>query len=388
MDNFEYRSPTNVVFGKDQLEKLPELLKSNDVKRILLVYGRESIKSLGIYGRIHTLCETIGVEVYEESGVRPNPDIASVYSGRRTVKENDVDFILAAGGGSVIDAAKAIAFSVFIEEDAIWETYLKKRTVKQAMPLGTVLTLAATGSETNGNTVLSNDAAKDKRGIASPHLIPEFSIIDPAHTFSVPRHHTFAGSIDIMMHIFEQYFSPTPRTETADYMALGILKSVIENTNRIKDGEDDYDTRANISWAATLAWNWILSKGKVGDWATHRISYPFTMRYGITHGYALSTLFPSWIEVALKKNPGMTKFKLDRLAREVFGGNGEDVPEALRELFRTWGAPASIEDNGVTITEKDAKEMAAKTMELGPVGKLITVDEAVAEEIYLNARNR
>ncbi|MFW5893210.1 MAG: iron-containing alcohol dehydrogenase, partial [Bacillota bacterium] len=279
MENFEFRSPTNVVFGKDQLEKLPELLKRRKVKKLLLVYGRESIKRLGIYQRIHTLCEETGVEVYEESGVRPNPDIASVYSGRRTVLENGIDFILAAGGGSVIDAAKAIAFSVHMEEKDIWRTYLKEVEIKKAMPLGTVLTLAATGSETNGNTVLSNDEKNDKRGLASPHLIPAFSIIDPAHTFSVPRHHTFAGSIDIMMHIFEQYFSPTKRTETADHMALGILKSVIENTHRIKEGSDDYDTRANISWAATLAWNWILSKGKVGDWATHRISYPFTMRY-------------------------------------------------------------------------------------------------------------
>lgn len=386
MENFEFRSPANVVFGKDQLEKLPDLLGKRKVKKILLVYGRESIKRLGIYDRIHTLCESIGVEVFEESGVRPNPDISSVYSGRRTVKENGIDFILAAGGGSVIDAAKAIAFSVYMEEADIWRTYLKEVTIGKALPLGTVLTLAATGTETNGNTVLSNDELNDKRGLASPHLIPEFSIIDPSYTFSVPRHHTFAGSIDIMMHIFEQYFSPTERTETADYMALGVMKSVIENTKRIKAGDDDYDTRANISWAATIAWNWILQKGKKGDWATHRISYPFTMRYGITHGYALSSLFPSWIETALKYNPEQTQFKLDRLASEVFGGKGEDVPDALRTLFRSWDAPASIADNGIELTEEAAEAMAAQTMELGPVGNLIKVDEAIAKEIYLKAR--
>ena len=386
MENFEYRSPTKIVFGKDQLETLPSLMEEHSVKKVLLVYGKSAIKKLGIYERIHTLLKEKGIEVYEESGVRPNPDMSSVLSGRKTVLENDIDFILAAGGGSVIDAAKAIAFGVKLKEEDVWKTFMHEAEYQGALPIGVVLTIAATGSESNGNTVISNDEENDKRSIAKEGLRPSFAVIDPSYTFSVPRHHTFAGSIDIMMHIFEQYFSPTKRTETSDYMTLGVLKSVIENTNRILDGDDDYDTRANISWAATLALNWILQKGKVGDWASHRLSYPLTVHYGLTHGYALSSIFPSWIETARMYNPEDMKRRLDLLASEVFGGKGEDVPDKLRELFRRWGAPASFKDSEIDLREEDAMKLAKQTVALGDVGNMIKINASIAKELYLNAR--
>ncbi|MGM0435889.1 MAG: iron-containing alcohol dehydrogenase [Bacillota bacterium] len=386
MENFEYRSPTKIVFGKDQLETLPSLMEDHDVKKVLLVYGKSAIKKLGIYDRIHTLLKDKGIEVYEESGVRPNPDLTSVLSGRKTVLENDIDFILAAGGGSVVDAAKAIAFGAKLQEQDVWKTFMQEADYQGALPLGVVLTIAATGSESNGNTVISNDEANDKRSIAKEGLRPQFAIIDPSYTFSVPRHHTFAGSIDIMMHIFEQYFSPTKRTETSDYMSLGVLKSVIENTKRIFEGDDDYDTRANISWAATIGWNWILQKGKVGDWASHRLSYPLTVHYGLTHGYALSSIFPSWIETARMYNPEDMKRRLDLLASEVFGGKGEDVANKLRELFRSWGAPASFKDSEIDLSEDEATNLAKQTVALGDVGNMIKINASIAKEIYLNAR--
>ena len=386
MENFEYSSPTNIVFGKDQLETLPSLMDAHSVKRVLLVYGKSAIKKLGIYDRINTLLKDKGIEIYEEGDVRPNPDMSSVLSGRKQVLKYNIDFILAAGGGSVIDAAKAIAFGARLEEEDVWKTFMHEAAYKGALPIGVILTIAATGSETNGNTVISNDAENDKRSIAKESLRPQFAIIDPSYTFSVPRHHTFAGSIDIMMHIFEQYFSPTKRTETSDYMTLGVLKSVIENTNRILNGEDDYNTRANISWAATLALNWILQKGKVGDWASHRLSYPLTVHYGLTHGYALSSIFPSWIETARTYNPEDMKRRLSLLAREVLGGKGEDVPDTLRTLFRKWGAPASFKDSEIDLSEEAATNLAKQTVALGDVGNMIKINASIAKELYLNAR--
>ncbi len=383
MENFVFHSPAKMVFGKDQVERLPELLKSHDVKKMLLVYGRKSIKELGIYDKVQDIADELGIELYEESGVRPNPELESVKSGRRTVIQHGIDFILAAGGGSVIDCAKAIAFAAFKKEDAIWDVFLKKSQVHRAIPLGVIVTLAATGSETNGNTVISNDAKRAKRSIKNQALIPQFAIIDPSYTMHVDRYHTVAGSIDIMMHIFEQYFSPTKRTETSDYMSLGILKSVIENTNKLLLEGEDYHTRANISWASTLALNWILQQGKKGDWASHRLVYPPAAKHGLTHGYSLSAMQPTWMRMALERNEEAMRPRLEQLGTEVFSKEtSESTIEAIEILFNSWGAPTSIEDLGIEIDDEDAIKFARQATLLGPIGNMFTIDEYMAEAFY------
>jgi len=384
MDNFSYSLSTNIVFGKDQIETLPDLLKQQNVKKVLLVYGQRSIKENGIYDKVISTLEALNIECYEESGVKPNPDIESVKSAQATLKKHDIDFILAAGGGSVLDAAKAMAFSYYLEgPEAIWDVFMRKQTFDKALPVGTILTLAATGSETNGNTVISNGALKDKRSVASPLLNPIFSIIDPSYTLTVNRHHTIAGSIDIMMHVFEQYFSKTPRTETSDYMSFGILKSVIENTRRILRGEDGYETRANISWAATLALSWILQQGKKGDWASHRLSYPVTVDYGITHGYALAIIQPAWMHTALKYNPEAMGRRLSMLGEAVFGTvEPEETIIAIKALFKEFGAATSFKEEGIKLTEEDIERMAATVLELGPIGSMVRIDSSLAKEIF------
>ena len=319
MESFTYSLPTRIYFGKDQIKKLSEALKPYQGQSVLLVYGKSSIQSIGIYDAIIKVMNALSINCIEEANVRPNPEMQSVLQGRKKCLEHDVKFILAAGGGSVIDAAKAIAFAVTMEEDSVWDVFLGQAKPTHALPLGTILTLAATGTETNGNTVITNDTLNQKRSCAYPFLIPTFSIIDPTYTMHVNKHYTYAGVTDIVMHVFEQYFSTTPRTETSDYLSIGLLKSVIENTKRLNRNEDDYDTRANISWAATIGLSWLLAQGKKGDWATHQLSYPYTQKYGVTHGYALTSIYPAYLKIILDEAPSIVAPRLKFLGRELYG---------------------------------------------------------------------
>lgn len=387
MENFTYRLPTEIVFGHDQIQSLKALLLKHRVKKLLLVYGKKSVKENGIYDIVLDTCKSLAIAVYEESGVEPNPDIESVISGQTTLKANDIDFVLAAGGGSVLDAAKAMAFSYYLKTaDAVWDVFMRQGGFDKALPIGTILTLAATGSETNGNTVISNRALNDKRSVASPLLVPQFSIIDPTYTLKVNKHHTIAGSIDIMMHVFEQYFSPTQHTETSDYMSFGVLKSVIENTRKILNGDDGYHVRANLSWASTIALSWILQQGKKGDWASHRLSYPITMDYDITHGYALAIIQPAWMEVALKANPEAMGPRLNALGDNVFNVKGADQTiQAIKTLFNEFGAPTTFKQAGVDLNDQAASKMAAQTLKLGPIGSIFKIETKEAYTIFKTA---
>ncbi|MFK5883232.1 MAG: iron-containing alcohol dehydrogenase [Candidatus Izemoplasma sp.] len=383
MINFEYSSPTKIIFGKDSISKLREELITFKVKKLLLVYGKKSIKDLGIYDRIKSVVKQLDIELFEEQGVRPNPEMSSVYRGVKTCKENNIDFVLAAGGGSAIDAAKTIAFGALYEKDNIWDIYLRKEDATKSLPVGVIITLAATGTETNGNSVISNDDTHEKRSVMYSFSIPQFAIIDPTYTLSVNRHFSVAGSIDIIMHVLEQYFSNTEYTETSDYMSTGVIKSVIENTNKMLNGEDNYETRANLSWASTIGLNWILGAGKVGDWATHRLSYPVTKEYNITHGFALALIFSSWMRVALKYNKKTMKRRLQFLDKEIFDSKGyQDVPEKLDKIFKTWGANTNFKDENISITEEEIQVLVDKSLALGSIGTVIEIDNDKAYEIF------
>ena len=381
MKNFEYSSPTKILFGKNQISKLESQLLEYNVKKLLLVYGKTSIKISGIYDLIITTCKNLNIVVYEESNVRSNPEMASVKSGIETCQKNDIDFILASGGGSVIDCAKAIGFGTLYNGD-IWDVYLRKDDATISLPIGVIITLAATGTETNGNSVISNDETSEKRSVMYSFSIPKFAIIDPSYTMTVSKYHTIAGSMDIILHILEQYFSNTLRTETSDYMSIGVIKSVIENTNRILNGEDSYETRANISWASTIGLNWILGIDKLGDWATHRLSYAITKEYGITHGYALVLIFTSWIRVALKHNKATMKPKLALLGILIFKEKDySKVPDKIDTLFAGWGANIRLSQEKLNITEQNIEELIENALALGSVGTVIEVNYDIAKEI-------
>lgn len=382
MKIFEYKSLTKIIFGKDEISKLERELMDLNVKKLLLVYGKSSIKNLGIYNKIIDICKKLSIDVFEESNVRPNPDMSSVRSGIYTCRLNDVDFVLAAGGGSAIDCAKAIAFGTLYNGDP-WDVYLLKDNAKEALPLGVIITLAATGTETNGNSVISNDATNEKRSVAYPFSVPKFAIIDPSYTLSVNKHHVISGSIDIIMHVLEQFFSNTLRTETSDYMSMGVIKSVIENTERYLNGEDSYETRANISWASTIGLNWILGVDKVGDWATHRLSYPITKEFDISHGYALSLIFTSWMRTALKYNSTTMIPRLITLGESIFNEcDYKLVADKLDSLFISWGANVRLKDELPEILDAKIEEMIDTALALGSVGTVVKIDKEKAKEIF------
>jgi len=384
MENFIYESKTKIIFGQNQIEKLREELKTFNVKNMLFVYGRTAIIKLGIYDKVYEIAKELKINVIEESEVKPNPDVTSVRSGIIKCRENDIDFVFAAGGGSVIDCAKAIAFGVYYDGD-VWDVFLQKGTSLKSLPIGVVITLAATGTETNGNAIISNDETNEKRGSRFTHSVPQFAIIDPTYTLSVNEHHTYAGSIDIIMHVLEQFFTTTEHTSTSDYMSIGVMKSVIENTNLIKAGKDSYDVRSNISWASTIALNWILGCDKVNDWATHRLSYTLTREYGTTHGYALARLFSSWGRLIYKYNESGATERLNVLGEGLFNGaKGLDVLDELDKVFKHWGAKIGVKD--LDVSDKLIEEMVQNALKLGSVGTMTKIDIEKGIEVYKIAR--
>ena len=383
MNNFTYHNPTKIIFGKGQIDSLKAELKPYANETILFVYGRRAIQELSIDKKVYEVCQALNITCIDHGGVKPNPSLESVLEGRRKILQHDVTFILAAGGGSVIDAAKAMAFAPYMSETGVWDVFLRKAHPEKALPLGVILTLAATGTEMNGNTVITNEQTRQKRSCGYPVLHPKFSIIDPVYTQSVPAHFVTAGCIDITMHIFEQFFSNTLETDTADAMSLGLLKNVIALTDRLRRGEDTYDVRANLSWASTLALNWLLAQGKVGDWATHQLSYPVTEQYGLTHGYALTTLYPAWLKTALKYNPDTMIRRLGQIGAELFDVHDPAaVIERIRALYRLWGAPTTFKEAGFNPDEAMLKKFVEKVTIAGSVGTVIEVDETIALEIY------
>ena len=388
MLNFIYHSPTKLIFGKGQLTQLTEELTPYRGKNILLVYGKSSIKASGIYQTIIDVSKALDIHVFEASGIRANPNLESVLSARKTCIEHDIDFVLAAGGGSVVDAAKAICFSVYLNKPDVWRVFLREVKIEKALPLGVVLTLSGTGSECNGNTVITHDAIKRKRGFGSPLLNPIFSIIDPTYTMTVPKDPFIASGMDVMMHVFEQYFSPTPHTETSDYMCVAILKSVMQSLTQIIHHEDTYDARANLSWAATIGLNWILQQGRIGDWASHGFSYPITTLFGVTHGFALAMIQPSWMKIAYHYNPDVMGRRLSFIGEEIFNLHDPlDVIDAIKKVYESFGAKTSLLQAGISLSEKDLRDMAKTVTELGDIGQVVKINANIAYEIFKDSQS-
>lgn len=368
MLNFVFQNPTKIVFGRDTTDLVGKETRRFG-RRVLLTYGRGSIKRTGLYDRVMDSLKAEGIDVFELGGIQPNPRIDSVRRGVEICKGEKIDFVLAVGGGSVIDAAKAIAAGAKYDGDP-WDFYARRAEIKDALPLGTVLTLAATGSEMNGNSVLTNWETREKLAISSAQLYPRFSILDPQNTFSVPREHTAYGAVDILGHVFEQYFDSTPATPLQDRMAEGLMRTVIETLPAILEDPTDYEARATMMWCGTIALNNIIGCGKEQDWATHMIEHELSAIYDIPHGAGLAIVYPQWMKYVLDAIP----HKFARFARQVWNIR-EDVSE--RELglmgiertkawFKEVGAPVSLKEVG--IDESLIDEMAGKAVARGPLG--------------------
>lgn len=369
MNDFTFYNPVRLHFGKGQVSQLEnELPQYGD--KVLVVYGGGSIKRNGIYEEVMAILEKLKMKVFELSGVEPNPRVSTARKGIDICKKENIDFVLAVGGGSVIDCSKLIVAGAKIEEDP-WDIVTHKVEVKDALPLGTILTIAATGSEMNAGSVITNEETLEKYGWGSPYVFPKFSILDPTYTFSLPRNQTVYGIVDMMAHVFEQYFHNATNTPITDEMCEGVLRTVIATGPKLVNDLENYELRETILLAGTVALNTSLSMGSTGDWATHDIEHAVSAVYDIPHGGGLAILFPNWMRHNVHVNPG----RFAQLATRVFGVNPEGktteeiAHEGINRLSEFWisiGAPSRLADYEIDDSQLDL--LVEKAMANGPLG--------------------
>ncbi|HLO11666.1 MAG TPA: iron-containing alcohol dehydrogenase [Pseudoneobacillus sp.] len=381
MENFTYWNPTKLIFGKGQIEQLKTEIPQYG-KKVLLVYGGGSIKRSGLYDQVLTVLKEMDAEVFELAGVEPNPRLSTAQKGVQICKENGIQFILAVGGGSVIDCTKLISAGAKYNGDP-WDLVVKKAFALEALPFGTILTLAATGSEMNAGSVITNWETKEKYGWGSPVTFPKFSILDPTNTFTVPKDQTIYGMVDMMSHVFEQYFHNVDNTALQDRLCESTLLTVMEAAPKLVNDLENYELRETILYSGTIALNGMLQMGYRGDWATHNIEHAVSAVYDIPHGGGLAILFPNWMKHCLKENP--KRFK--QLAERVFGVDttgksdeevGLEGIEKLRDFWKSIGAPSRLAD--YQIDDSQMEVMADKAMVNGEFGnfKKLNRDDVLA----------
>lgn len=347
MNNFDFKIPTDIRFGKGKISCLKEEL-GHFGKRILLVYGGGSIKKNGIYDEV--MQQLDGFDVYELSGITPNPKLETVRKGTAICKEQNIDAILAVGGGSTIDASKHIAAGACYAGDP-WDLVLDRLKVKEALPIAVVLTICATGSEMNSGAVITNEKTCEKLEINSPLLYPKISICDPTYLYSLPPKQSAAGTVDILSHVMEQYFQPNDEAYITDVLSEGIMKTVVKYGPVVIKEPENYEARSNLMWASTIGLNHLLTVGKGGAWSVHPIEHVVSGCYDLTHGVGLAILTPVWMEHVLGDG---TKSRFARFAREVFGVKADDDMTAakegikkVREFFLLLGMPSTLSEVGI-----------------------------------------
>ncbi|NUU77550.1 iron-containing alcohol dehydrogenase [Paenibacillus xylanilyticus] len=383
MRSFQFYNPTRLIFGKGQLEALKTEVPKYG-KRVLLVYGGGSIKRSGLYDQVIGLLKEIGAEVTELAGVEPNPRLSTVHKGVDLCKTNDIELILAVGGGSVLDCAKAIAVGAKYDGD-MWDFAQRKAVAQDALPLGTVLTMAATGSEMNSGSVITNQDTQEKLGWGSAYSFPAFSILDPVNTYTVPLDQTVYGMVDMMSHVLEHYFHLDDNTPVQLGFCETILRTVMDAAPRLVEDLENYELRETILYCGTMALNGVLNMGLAGDWATHNIEHAVSAVYDIPHGGGLAILFPNWMKHNLDVN--VDRFK--RLAINVFEVNpegksdkqiAEEGIEALRKFWTSIGAPSRLADYDIDDSQIDV--MADKAMLFGPFGNFKKLQREDVVSIY------
>lgn len=362
MLNFEFNCPTRIIFGKDTINKLAELI--NKDKKILMIYGGGSIKKNGVYEKVKTAL--LGHKVVEFGGIEPNPTFETCMEAVELAKKENVDFLLAVGGGSVLDGTKFIAAAAKYKGDP-WDILAKpfpisppfeNPAIKEALPLGSIITLPATGSEMNCGAVISRKESCEKLSFGSNKVFPQFSIIDPETTYSLPQRQTINGVVDTFVHVCEQYATYDVNTPLQDSWALGILKTLIKEAPKVLKNPNDYDARANIFWCATCGLNYWISLGTVGDWSTHMLGHEITAFYGLDHGQTLAIIMPRVWEKQIESKKG----KLALMARELYGCDSMDdkvcarvAIEKTEEFFNSIGQKTKLEDYGVNAQEAAEK---------------------------------
>ncbi len=389
MKSFTYYNPTKIVFGKDCVQELLVAELSNYGTRVLLTYGGGSIKKNGIYHTVKEALEQAGKEVFELSGIMSNPRTTKVREGIALCKEHNIDFILAVGGGSVIDCTKFIAGGAKLSDAAdFWQTFfLDHQPVTEALPFGVVLTMAATGSEMNNGGVITDWETQKKLSAYGPVLFPQFSMLDPTYTYTLPREQVAYGIVDMLSHLLEQYVSTPDDDNVTDSAIEGIFKNIVRNGRKSMENLEDYEARSNIMWGATLALNRSLGLGKDQDWMTHALEHALSAFYDIPHGAGLAIMHPAYLRWIL---PNATA-RLMRFAKEVWDieqGTMSDADyalagiEALEAYFKEIGAPSRLEEVG--IPKESLPDIANSCVRYPTAYSNLTAEDALAiyESVY------
>lgn len=395
--NFEFYCSTRVIFGKDTEKSVGKLIKEYQAKSVLIVYGSKSAAASGLLGRIQDALTEEGLTHASLGGVVPNPHIEKVYEGIHLGIENKTDFLLAVGGGSVIDTAKAIAYGLAEPGHDVWELYLKKRKATGCLPVGSILTIAAAGSETSKSSVITNEKTGEKRSYNSIFARPKFAIMNPDLTKTLPDYQTQSGCTDIMMHTMERYFTNGAKMELTDAIAEGLLRTVMENARILHKDPDNYDARAEIMWAGSLSHNDLTGCGNDSDdFASHKLEHELGGMFDVTHGAGLAAVWPSWARYVYKDC--LPRFV--RYARNVMGinatGSDEEIAlagiRATEDFFRSIGMPVTLAGLGISPTDEQIEQMAKSCTDaygegIGSAKKLSTRDLIAIYHSALRSQN-
>lgn len=381
MIGFEYYNPAKIVFGENSEYKIKDLLKAYEVKSLLLVYSGDFVKELGIYSVIENAAKELGIAFSENGEVVPNPDINLVRRLVEQGKKDEVDFVLAVGGGSSIDTAKAVALGIPYEGD-VWDFFEKGVSPKKVLNVGAVATTASSGSETSNAAILSN--GEWKLGFEDDRIIPKFVIMNPRFQLGLPKYQTFVGIADILAHLLERYFSDEKYSDTTDYLIEGAIRALLVNADRLIEDPKNINARGEIQWLASVAHNNFLDAGRSADWGSHRIEHELSAQYNITHGEGMAVVLVAWTKYIAEIKP----WRLALLASRVYGVDPYDysekerayiLSEKLKEFFKKLGLKTSLTELG--IDDRDFEVMAKRATRNGSVGHYEKLDEKAFQEV-------
>ena len=379
--DFCFHNPTKIYFGKGAINNLKDELKKYG-NTIMLAYGKGSIKKIGLYDELMKIFNEAGKKVVEFSGIMPNPTAAKVKEGIKLVRENNVDFILAVGGGSTMDCTKAVSRGA-AKDVEFWDYfYMNYNPPKNKIPFGTIVTMVGTGSEMNGGSVITNEDVKIKTGVVYPNMLPDFSILNPEYTYSLSKFQMVSGICDMMSHIMEQYFSKPDTDNVSDDLSEALMKNIIKNAYICIENPNDYNARGNIMLDTTLALNTLIGCSKEGDWEVHNIEHQLSAYYDVAHGMGLAAISPSYYRHII--DFGLSKFK--KFAINVFGVSTDNKTDKeialeginkLEKFFKNIGATTTLRELGIT-NKEELNEIAKTCFVSNSAYKVMSIDDIKA----------
>ena len=381
MIGFTYYNPAKIVFGEGSERKLADLLREHKVTSLLLVYSGEFIKDLGIYGAVLDAVMELGIDFSESGEVVPNPSIELVRKLVAQGRRDHVDFVLAVGGGSSIDTAKAVAIGIPYEGD-VWDFFEKGVSPERVLPIGVIATTASSGSETSNAAILSN--GEWKLGFEDDRIIPKFAVMNPRYTAGLPAYQTAVGIADVYAHLLERYFSDELHSDTTDFLIEGAIRALLVNGERLIADPTDINARGELQWLASVAHNNFLDAGRSADWGSHRIEHELSAQYNITHGEGMAVVFPAWTKYMAERKP----WRPALLATRVYGADtflhdekerAYILAEELTKFFRKLSLRTTLTELG--IGDKDFAVMAKRATRNGPVGHYLPLTAEAIEDI-------